>query len=114
MFALQIEDKIKVQLNAEQDTVVPTEGLAVEQNIETIDDTTVVSIPNAQIFSCPETGCVKIYRTFSGLESHVLFGKHVLKLERRSTYNEVRIQWASICNEVRVTLKTPQLAWDGD
>ncbi|CAC5357185.1 unnamed protein product [Mytilus coruscus] len=47
----KIEGKIKVQLNAEQDTVVPTEGLAVE-NTET---TTVVSIPDAQIFSCPET-----------------------------------------------------------
>ncbi|CAG2190959.1 unnamed protein product [Mytilus edulis] len=52
----KIEGKIKVQLNAEQDTVVPPEELAVE-NIAT---TTVVSIPDAQIFSCPETGCVKI------------------------------------------------------
>ncbi|CAC5361726.1 unnamed protein product [Mytilus coruscus] len=99
----KIEGKIKVQLNAEQDTVVPTQELAVE-NTET---TTVVSIPDAQIFSCPETGCVKIYRTFSGLEAHMLFGKHALKLERISTYDEVRIQWASICNEVCVTLKTP-------
>lgn len=103
----KIEGKIKVQLNAEQDTVVPTEGLAVKQNIETIDNTTVVSIPDAQLFSCPETGCVKIYRTFSGLEAHMLFGKHALKLERISTYDEVRIQWAAICNEVCVTLKTP-------
>ncbi|XP_052086597.1 uncharacterized protein LOC127723920 [Mytilus californianus] len=99
----KIDDKIKVQLNAEQDTVVPTQELAVE-NTET---TTVVSIPDAQIFSCPETGCVKIYRTFSGLEAHMLFGKHALKLERISTFDEVRIQWASICNEVCVTLKTP-------
>ena len=39
----------------------------------------------------------------------MLFGKHVFKLERRSTYDEVRIQFASICNEVHVcvSLKTP-------
>jgi hypothetical protein len=33
-------------------------------------------------FSCIEPGCCRVFQTYSGLESHILLGKHKLKLKK--------------------------------
>ena len=35
-------------------------------------------------YSCPEQGCVKIYKEFKSLQKHLDVGRHLIKLERES------------------------------
>lgn len=55
----------------------------------------------ADIFSCPEVGCSRVFKTYRGLESHILLGKHVLNLQKESTYDQIRRKWADCCNETK-------------
>jgi len=51
-------------------------------------------------FSCPEEGCIKTYQSFRNLQKHLDVGKHLVKLERESTYDEIRMKWAETCKTV--------------
>ena len=65
-------------------------------------------------FSCPEEGCTKTYQSFTNLQKHLDTGKHLVKLERESTYDSVKKKWAEMCKEVsgsyihRETASNPQ------
>lgn len=65
-------------------------------------------------FSCPEEGCTKTYQSFTNLQKHLDAGKHLVKLERESTYDIVKKKWAEMCKEVsgsyiqRETASNPQ------
>ncbi|CAC5424676.1 unnamed protein product [Mytilus coruscus] len=61
---------------------------------------------NTALFFCPEVGCVRKFITYKGMENHVLCGKHTLQLEKKTTYDKIREQWASLCNDVVITCKT--------
>ncbi|CAC5395363.1 unnamed protein product [Mytilus coruscus] len=61
---------------------------------------------NTAVFFCPEVGCVRKFITYKGMENHVLCGKHTLQLEKKTTYDKIREQWASLCNDVVITCKT--------
>ena len=52
------------------------------------------------MFQCPEIGCVKTYQTHSSLENHVLFGRHEFKLERKSTYDTIKLRWTEVATEI--------------
>lgn len=51
-------------------------------------------------FSCPEDGCVKTYLSYDNLQKHLDVGKHLYKLERETSYDEIKSKWAVICNDV--------------
>ena len=47
------------------------------------------------LFSCPEEGCTKVYRSNRYLVSHLDFGKHQYKRHREAQYDHIRRQWAT-------------------
>ena len=58
------------------------------------------SIRRSRISSCPEQGCVKVYKEFKGLEKHRDVGRHLIKLERESDYDSIIAKWAETCKTV--------------
>ena len=51
-------------------------------------------------FACPEEGCVKVYQSCNTLQRHLDVGKHLLKLERETTYDEMKRKWTATCKSV--------------
>ena len=51
-------------------------------------------------FACPEEGCIKVYQSYYNLQKHLDVGKHLLKLERESVYDEMKRKWAETCRSV--------------
>ena len=51
-------------------------------------------------FSCPEEGCTKTYQSFASLQKHMDVGKHLIRLERETTYDSIKRKWAETCQEV--------------
>jgi len=51
-------------------------------------------------FACSEDGCIKVYQSFSNLQRHLDVGQHLMKLERESPYDEIKIKWAETCRSV--------------
>ncbi|VDI54148.1 Hypothetical predicted protein [Mytilus galloprovincialis] len=58
------------------------------------------------MFKCPVTGCTKMYMKHHSLEIHLLLGRHEFKLERKSTYDEIKIRWIQLCNDVSTDVRT--------
>ena len=58
------------------------------------------------IFSCPDSGCTLQFSSFNALQDHLLVGKHHYALERETTYDMIKKQWASLCSEVMLTRKS--------
>ncbi|KAI8490641.1 hypothetical protein Bbelb_319090 [Branchiostoma belcheri] len=46
------------------------------------------------LFYCPKSGCVATFESTSELDKHLDVGKHSKELERESTYDRIRKQWA--------------------
>ena len=65
-----------------------------------------ISTEDTGIFSCPDTGCTLQFSNFSGLQDHLLVGKHHYALERETTYDLIKKQWASLCSEVMLSRKS--------
>ena len=51
-------------------------------------------------FGCPEEGCIKVYQSHSSLQRHLDAGKHLLALERESTYDVIKKKWAETCKSI--------------
>ena len=51
-------------------------------------------------YSCPEQGCVKVYKEFKGLKKHLDVGCHLIKLERESDYDSIITKWVETCKTV--------------
>ena len=49
------------------------------------------------IFGYPEEGCIKVYQSHSSLQRHLDTGKHLLVLERESTYDVIKKKWVTTC-----------------
>ena len=45
------------------------------------------------LYSCPDEGCTKVYRSNRSLVSHLDFGKHQYKLHRETQDDHIRRQW---------------------
>ena len=48
-------------------------------------------------FLYPREGCIKMYRSFTALQKHLDVGKHIVKLERESVYDDIKRKWADTC-----------------
>ena len=73
---------------------VPTE-VQIRQSEEA--DTATRSVAS---YSCPEQGCVKIYKEFKSLQKHLDVGRHLIKLERESDYDNIIAKGAETCKTV--------------
>ena len=51
-------------------------------------------------FSCPEDGCTKTYQSYGNLQKHLDAGKHLVRLERESTYDTIKKKWADTCADI--------------
>ena len=51
-------------------------------------------------FACPEEGCIKVYQTFAALQRHLDVGKHLIRLERETQYDQVKRKWAETCQSL--------------
>ena len=51
-------------------------------------------------YSCPEQGCVKIYKEFKSLQKHLDVGRHLIKLERESDYDNIIAKWSESCKTI--------------
>ena len=52
--------------------------------------------PSDELFSCPNEGCVKMYRHFSGLDKHLSFGKCKLMVEKESLLDKAKRQYHAL------------------
>jgi len=76
----------------QQPAVPPMEPIAAE-GIQLEEEESVV-------FGCPEEGCIKVYQRHISLQRHVDAGKHLLALERESTYDVIKKKWADTCKSI--------------
>ena len=51
-------------------------------------------------FACPEEGCIKVYQSFAALQRHLDVGKHLVRLERETQYEQVKRKWAETCQSI--------------
>ncbi|XP_073256108.1 uncharacterized protein [Porites lutea] len=70
----------------------PTDSIAVER-IQLEEEERVA-------FGCPEESCIKVYESHSSLQRHLDAGKHLLALERESTYDVIKKNWAETCKSI--------------
>ncbi|CAC5397585.1 unnamed protein product [Mytilus coruscus] len=70
-------------------------------NNESIQDDTNT---DSGLFFYPKVGCVRKFITYQGLENHILYGKHAIQLEKKTTYDTIKEQWASLCNVIVVII----------
>ena len=52
------------------------------------------------LFSCPEDGCIKTFKSFNNLQKQLDVGRHLIKSERESVYDKVIKKWAETYNAV--------------
>lgn len=71
----------------------PSTAESVEEELPNVEATRVY-------FACPEEGCTKTYQSFANLQKHMDIGKHLLRLERETTYDNIKRKWAETCKEV--------------
>lgn len=65
---------------------------------DTTTESSVSSDSEIEMFECSEPGCMKSFRTFSELESHLDIGDHRVKEERQSEtlYDKLRRDWVDM------------------
>ena len=74
-----------------------TIGMLKKTSKQPSDDTRVARGPdprpsdeeNDDLFNCPEEGCIKTFRTHQNLQRHVDFGRHQIKLNKESQYDQI-------------------------
>ena len=71
----------------------PSTAQSVEEKLPNVEATRVY-------FACPEEGCTKTYQSFANLQKHMDVGKHLVRLERETTYDSIKRKWAETCKEV--------------
>ena len=79
-------------MQEQQPAAPPTDPIAVER-IQLEEEERVA-------FGCPEEGCIKVYQSHSSLQRHLDAGKHLLALERESTYDVIKKKWAETCKSI--------------
>ena len=52
---------------------------------------------DCDVFSCPEEGCIKAFRSNQNLQRHLDLGRHQFKLHEESQYDQIRRKWAEHC-----------------
>ena len=69
---------------------------------DTTTESSVSSDSEIDMFECSEPGCMKSFRTFSELESHLDIGDHCVKEEKQSEtlYDKLRRDWVDMSFEM--------------
>ena len=80
------EAKTKVS-TCPQDTVDTVNAAEISDN-EGLDEA-------SHLFACHEEGCIKSYKTFSGLQNHLDIGRHVYALEKQTLLDKAMIQYGT-------------------
>ncbi|XP_046570041.1 uncharacterized protein LOC124278361 [Haliotis rubra] len=57
------------------------------------------------VYCCPEPGCTNTFPCYRDAEDHLALGTHNCQLVKESTYDNIKRQWARLCNEVVITYK---------
>ena len=97
-FSQPLQDVGKFRAGARQAKVV---GPSVPTEVQLIQsDEAESATRSVASYSCPEQGCVKVYKEFKGLEKHLDVGRHLIKLERESDYDSIIAKWAETCKTV--------------
>ena len=97
-FSEPLQDVGKFRAGATQAKVV---GPSVPTEVQLIQsDEAESATRSVASYSCPEQGCVKVYKEFKGLEKHRDVGRHLIKLERESDYDSIIAKWAETCKTV--------------
>ena len=52
-------------------------------------------------FSCPQPGCIKLFKTTTALQNHQDFGKHIFCTQKDSTHDSIKRKWANACTNLR-------------
>ncbi|VDI83212.1 Hypothetical predicted protein [Mytilus galloprovincialis] len=81
------------------------DNVELEQEATRTEDLENLSNSSSSVFNCSEIGCTKQYQFFSKLQNHIEFGRHVYKLERKSTYDDIKLKWADVCKDVDIRLR---------
>ncbi|CAC5377179.1 unnamed protein product [Mytilus coruscus] len=73
--------------------------------------------PSSNVFSCIEPCSLRVFQTYSGLESHTILGNHQINLNQCSAYDTIKIKWkesclniakhATVSRDSQLTLGTP-------
>ena len=86
-FSQPLQDVGKFRAGATQAQVV---GLSAPTEVQIIQlDEVESATRSVASYSCPEQGCVKVYKEFKGLEKHLDVGRHLIELERESDYENI-------------------------
>ena len=51
-------------------------------------------------FSCPQPGCIKLFKTTTVLQNHQDFGKHIFCTQKDSTHDSIKRKWAKACTNI--------------
>lgn len=62
------------------------------------------------LYFCPESGCICQFHTYAELDSHLTTGQHEFQLQKETTYDHIRRDWARLCNEITITYRDTVLA----
>ena len=49
---------------------------------------------------CQEEGYIETFQSFASLQRHLDVGKHMARLVKESTYEEIRRKWAEECDSL--------------
>ena len=56
---------------------------------------------NGADFNCPETGCIKMFKSNKELQRHVETGRHQFHAQKDTAYDTIKRNWATACTSVR-------------
>ena len=80
--------------------VRPVPPSSVEPSASRLDPATQYEDEDGALFACTEEGCIKVYQSFAALQRHLDLGKHQIRLERETQYDQVKRRWAETCQSL--------------
>lgn len=52
-------------------------------------------------FSCPQAGCIKLFKTSTAMQKHIDVGRHCFRPQKDSAYDTIKRKWAYACTSIR-------------
>ena len=52
-------------------------------------------------FSCPQAGCIKLFKTSTAMQKHIDVGRRCLRPQKDSAYDTIKRKWAYACTSIR-------------
>ncbi|XP_033762985.1 uncharacterized protein LOC117344356 [Pecten maximus] len=99
--SIRIEEDFKIPQNSMGKITQPQTSVPPSTSPLVSDTSECAAEPeNSNVFFCTEPGCEKMFQTTNGLDNHLFTGKHVYSLQKKSTYDEIRLKWVEKCNSL--------------